>query len=334
MHVEDPPINPVDGDVVASAPPGATLCGRYFSKNQLLIGGSLLIVVIAIILGLTLQPPSEDPHPWDKISAIIGWTYFNAWSVSFFPQIYLNYTRKCVVGQSFEYVALNVLGFFCYSVYAIAFYAVPSVQQSYENRFGSKNTVDLNDLGFAVYAFLMVVVNSWQIFIYERGPQKVALWAQVFIALSVGLMILWALVLLAGVHTTYVFNTLDYLYGLSMIKLAVSIIKYVPQVYLNFKRKLTIGWNIWNVLLDFTGGSLSVIQQLIDCGTTNRWDGIAGNPIKFALGSCSMVYDVIMMIQHYCLYRHNNERVMEADALRKERLPPKEETSGLINKAK
>ena len=94
----------------------------------------------------------------------------------------------------------------------------------------------------------------------------------------------------------------------------VSIVKYIPQIYLNYKRKLTIGWNIWNVLLDFTGGSLSVTQQLIDCATTGHWNGIVGNPIKFMLGSCSMVYDVIMMVQHYGLYSDNNEKVMKRDA--------------------
>jgi hypothetical protein len=27
-------------------------------------------------------------------SVIVGWTYFAAWSISFYPQIYINYTRK------------------------------------------------------------------------------------------------------------------------------------------------------------------------------------------------------------------------------------------------
>ena len=31
------------------------------------------------------------------------------------------------------------------------------------------------------------------------------------------------------------------------------------QVYLNFRRKSTVGWSIGNVLLDFTGGSLSIL---------------------------------------------------------------------------
>ena len=47
----------------------------------------------------------------------------------------------------------------------------------------------------------------------------------------------------------------------------------------------------------------------IDCGTTGDWNGIAGNPIKFALGTLSMFYDMIFLVQHFCLYHENNKRV-------------------------
>ena len=39
--------------------------------------------------------------------------------------------------------------------------------------------------------------------------------------------------------------------------------RYVPQAYMNFRRKSTVGWSIGNILLDFTGGSLSIIQVMM-----------------------------------------------------------------------
>ncbi len=30
----------------------------------------------------------------DILAAITGWIYFFAWSISFYPQIFLNYNRK------------------------------------------------------------------------------------------------------------------------------------------------------------------------------------------------------------------------------------------------
>jgi hypothetical protein len=83
-------------------------------------------------------------------------------------------------------------------------------------------------------------------------------------------------------------------------------IKYIPQVWLNFRRKSTIGWNIGNVLLDFTGGILSVAQLVFDCWRHDEWSGITGNIAKFLLGLLSMFFDVVFMIQHYGLYRNSN----------------------------
>ena len=36
---------------------------------------------------------------------------------------------------------------------------------------------------------------------------------------------------------------LDYLYLLSYIKIMVTLIKYIPQVVLNFRRQSTVGWS-------------------------------------------------------------------------------------------
>lgn len=94
----------------------------------------------------------QIPEPWARISAIVGWTYFATWSISFYPQIIVNYQRqrccgncmpRCftsslhdaavhalakgicsliklrpfpcsVVGLSFDFVILNFLGFVSY----------------------------------------------------------------------------------------------------------------------------------------------------------------------------------------------------------------------------
>mmetsp|Transcript_12112 Transcript_12112/g.17863 ORF Transcript_12112/g.17863 Transcript_12112/m.17863 type:complete len:155 (-) Transcript_12112:365-829(-) len=95
---------------------------------------------------------------------------------------------------------------------------------------------------------------------------------------------------------------IDFLYFLSYVKLAISVLKYMPQVFLNMQRRSTAGWNIWNVLLDFFGGCLSVLQLLLDCWNTDDWTGISGDPVKFGLGFASMFFDVIFMVQHYVLY--------------------------------
>lgn len=94
-------------------------------------------------------------------------------------------------------------------------------------------------------------------------------------------------------------------------KVIISFVKYIPQVYLNFSRKSTYGWSIENILLDFTGGSLSFIQIFVDwadSGNTSQFSG-GLNVAKFLLGIISMFYDIIFMMQHYVCYRdHKSKR--------------------------
>jgi len=73
----------------------------------------------------------------------------------------------------------------------------------------------------------------------------------------------------------------------------------MPQVYVNYRRKSTVGWSISQILLDFAGGIMSILQLVIDASLQADWSGISGNPVKFGLGNISILFDVIFMTQHY-----------------------------------
>jgi uncharacterized protein with PQ loop repeat len=62
---------------------------------------------------------------------LVGWIYFFAWSISFYPQIILNFHRQSVVGLNFDFLALNLLGHSCYSIFNICLYTSNEVQQEY-----------------------------------------------------------------------------------------------------------------------------------------------------------------------------------------------------------
>jgi cystinosin len=99
--------------------------------------------------------------------------------------------------------------------------------------------------------------------------------------------------------------SLTLLYFYSYVKLAITIIKYCPQAWMNYKRKSTEGWSIGNILLDFTGGVLSVLQMFLLSINYNDWSSIFGSPTKFGLGFFSILFDILFIIQHYVLYRTN-----------------------------
>jgi cystinosin len=88
-------------------------------------------------------------------------------------------------------------------------------------------------------------------------------------------------------------------YLLGYVKLLCSLVKYCPQAYLNYRRKSTTGWSIWQILLDFAGGILSLLQLILDSALQADWSGIYGNPVKLGLSNTSLFFDVIFMTQHY-----------------------------------
>jgi LCT (Lysosomal Cystine Transporter) family transporter len=161
--------------------------------------------------------------------------------------------------------------------------------------------VQLNDVFFGFHAVLLTAVNIGQIFIYERGGQTLAKWAMLLIFLMVSSSAGFAVAVAAGASGPYT-SWLDFFTYLSYVKLAVTLTKYTPQAVLNCRRRSTEGWSVTNVLLDWTGGILSIAQLLLDCGVTGQWSGVAGDPVKFALGFTSMVFDIVFMAQHYCLF--------------------------------
>ena len=100
---------------------------------------------------------------------------------------------------------------------------------------------------------------------------------------------------------------IDVVYALGFVKLIITFFKYMPQVYVNYKRQSTVGWSIWQILFDLIGGVLSIMQLIIDSSLQTDWSGLTGNPVKLGLGNVSIFFDIVFMIQHYCIYRHSND---------------------------
>lgn len=209
-------------------------------------------------------------HTVELISTIIGWIYFAAWSVSFYPQIVDNFRRKSVIGLNFDFLALNIVGFSLYGCYNIALFWIVSIQDDYLSRHPrGVIPVQTNDVFFPIHAVFACAVTIAQCFMFEVLP--------------------W----------------LDFLQYCSYVKLGITLIKYIPQAYMNFRRKSTVGWSIGNVLLDFTGGSLSILQMILISYNNDDWSSIFGDPTKFGLGFFSVVFDIFFMLQHYVFYRGN-----------------------------
>ena len=279
---------------------------------------SFYLVLGGTILGLTLPKNTNiTSQSWQLLSNIIGYTYFLAWSLSFYPQIYLNYQRKTTQGLSVDFCCLNVLGYVCYTIYTTNFFFNKNVIDAYKDKMSisgdnddtaqSKGeiTVTGNDVAFAIHAIIMASVTLLQVGFYDsftaRPPSK-----RVYIILFCTAV--FCLLYIVGTWSYQgQVDILGFLYVLGTIKICVTIGKYVPQALMNQSRKSTVGWNVWNVILDLTGGILSLIQLVGDCWAMDDWSGIVGNPAKMLLSLVTITFDGIFLVQHYILYPENEE---------------------------
>ncbi|KAK0635399.1 hypothetical protein B0T17DRAFT_502942 [Bombardia bombarda] len=263
------------------------------------------------------------------LSGIFGWTYFICWSLSFYPQSMLNFGRRSTSGTTVDFPLLNCLGFSAYMVSNFVFFYSPLIRAQYAARHkGLTPTVQFNDITFAAHGLLLSIVTTSQYFfprVWGFTPSVVGSRPSRFILGTILGCILGVVVVVCVVLGSPVRDTtgdalgawvwLDAVYAVSYVKLIVTLLKYTPQVILNYRNKSTAGWSIVQILLDFSGGILSISQQGIDSYMQGDWSGITGNPVKFFLGNVSMIYDSIFMAQHYVLYRGAEGKSDEVAAL-------------------
>ncbi|RKP01643.1 hypothetical protein CXG81DRAFT_1767, partial [Caulochytrium protostelioides] len=241
------------------------------------------------------------------ISTILGWSYFVAWSFSFYPQLFLNYQRKSAEGLTFDYVLLNVLGFGAYSIYTGSLYFSPFVRQLYREKVGGNPLVQQNDVGFAVHALVITSLTMVQCFYYASKLDRASASRALSLSRPVYYFVILATIFLACLCGLTAFNpqgyTLLLVYGFSAVKTLITFIKYVPQAWSNYRRRSTSGWSIGTCLADFAGGVFSIVQLFLDASIAGDFSGIRGNAPKLLLGVISLFFDVIFITQHYVLYR-------------------------------
>ena len=135
-----------------------------------IIKGLLSLAILGGLLGIAMPKDENLPTPWYRlVSSIIGYTYFCAWSISFYPQVILNFKRKSTSGLSNEFSVLNVAGFACYATYTLCLFFSPEIRRQYKERNGAdaEITVQSNDVAFAVHALVLCCIQFSQIIYLE-----------------------------------------------------------------------------------------------------------------------------------------------------------------------
>ncbi|CAL0321654.1 unnamed protein product [Lupinus luteus] len=176
------------------------------------------------------------------------------------------------------------------------------VQKQYEDKYGEKEMIPVaaNDVAFSIHAVLLTAITLFQITIYERGSQRVSKTAYgiiVVVLLTAATCFFIALPKHHWLWLLFVFNG---------IQVCLTIIKYIPQAVMNFRRKSTEGWSIGFSLLDFSGGIANYAQMSIQSIDQGSCKNLYGNVGKVLISLVTVLFDIIFICQHYLLYPANN----------------------------
>ncbi|KAK2738142.1 hypothetical protein FQN55_000762 [Onygenales sp. PD_40] len=268
--------------------------------------------------------PSQGEIFIRALSRLLGWVYFLCWSASFYPQPILNWKRRSTHGLAIDFPTVNVLGFVCYLIYSAAFLYSPLIREQYAARHpvSPEPSVQFNDFAFALHAVILssIIYSQFWPFVWGFNVSKFQRISRPIAGIFWGgILVITAMVVIVatrGTGASLVASDLawiDVLYALSYVKVLVTVVKYIPQAWVNYKRKSTVGWSIWQILLDLSGGILSIVQLIMDSAFADDWSGVTGNPIKLLLGNVSIFFDLIFMVQHYILYREKADAKEDED---------------------
>ncbi|XP_019458853.1 PREDICTED: cystinosin homolog [Lupinus angustifolius] len=236
--------------------------------------------------------------PLEVTYEVLGWFAFVSWSISFYPQVILNFRRKSVVGLNFDFVVLNLTKHSSYLIYNASLYFSPTIQNQYFQKYGYDQMIPVaaNDVAFSIHAVVLTAITLFQVAIYDRGSQKVS-------KVSIGIVsVAW---LTAAVCFFIALPNNSWLWLLTIfnsIQVLMTTIKYIPQAIMNFVRKCTDGFSIGNILLDFSGGIANYLQMVVQSVDQDSWVNFYGNIGKVLLSLVSVFFDIIFILQHYVLY--------------------------------
>lgn len=234
----------------------------------------------------------------EVLSNVLGWSAFVAWSISFYPQIIMNFRRKSVVGLNFDFVVLNLTKHSSYLIYNASLFFSSVVQDQYRQKYGLDQMIPVaaNDVAFSTHAVLVTAFTLFQIAIYDRGNQKVSKTCIAIVSvawLAAAVCVFVALPSHSWLWLVSCFNTLQ---------VTMTVVKYIPQAVMNFRRKSTVGFSIGNILLDLLGGVANYGQMAVLSIDQNSWVNFYGNIGKTLLSSVSIFFDLLFILQHYVLY--------------------------------
>lgn len=209
-----------------------------------------------------------------SIDEILGAIYVLSWSISIYTPILTNWSHRSTDAMSFEFVALNCAGYFylLVSLMLQAFAWLPASEDmagTQQLELAKKPKITWFDLAYSAHGFLMNIVLLSQLILgrqlwgfkhysHRMRPRYYrALWLSIAVFVWASGKLHWTNTLNGGWNNS---TTLWFCNTMYILKVSMSLIKYIPQVMHNYERKSMQGFAIQGVALDIIGGIASLGQ--------------------------------------------------------------------------
>lgn len=248
---------------------------------------------------------------WGR-SEFLGLIYVGCWSVSMYPPLWTNWKRKSASALSVDFVMLNTTGYL-YLIISLILqlycWLPPLSEQELTNEAISlKPKITNFDLCYCMHGFLLNLILISQLvggkyiwgFRKERSMRMKPIYSNI---LFLSLLVFGGLTLhFVNYNSKFGWDnlrTLAYCNRLFILKISMSLLKYVPQVIHNYERRSMKGFAIQGTMLDITGGIASLLQLIGQIASDKNFNSsvFMANFGKIGLAIVTIVFNFIFLSQ-------------------------------------
>jgi len=156
------------------------------------------------------------------------------------------------MGVDSNYIFINISGY--------TFYAVYNAYGFLKNNNNQTGNVFFGDILYSVHC---IILYSILVSFYFYYPHRIKLnkVTKIYTYGGWAVFIIYGLFFLQSDSVFYIFGLeFGYIRVLGYLNTTSSLLKHPPQIYYNYKRKSTKGWDITSRSLDLAGGCFSFLQ--------------------------------------------------------------------------
>ncbi|SMN20651.1 similar to Saccharomyces cerevisiae YCR075C ERS1 Protein with similarity to human cystinosin [Maudiozyma saulgeensis] len=244
------------------------------------------------------------------LDELLGLVYVSVWSVSMYPPLLVNYRQRSTKAISVDFAILNTAGYTYLMIsMALQLYFWIEVAKDVD-----RPKVTQFDMWYCAHGFLLNLVLLSQIVFGRKlwnfyrdnklRRMKQGYYRILWVSIVIFLLLTGQFVLNNMQQNWDNSRTLNYCNNLFLLKISMSLIKYIPQVKHNYDRRSVKGFAIQGVILDVTGGVASLLQLLVQLSRDQGFSlaTFLTNFGKIGIALVTLIFNFIFISQ-WLLYK-------------------------------